>query len=135
MYFKKNLSTTCFLLFLFLSFNVFSQTYREWEDLSVFSINTEEAHATLNLFENESQALKIEKEESPLYQSLNGTWDFTLAKNADEVPVGFHKEDFDRSAWSTIPVPSNWQFHTDDFPLYTKKILTRIKLQKLNTKL
>jgi beta-galactosidase len=91
-----------FILFLNAAF---SQTYREWEDLAVFSINTEDAHATLNLFENEAQALELTKEASPLYQSLNGTWDFTLAKNADEVPVGFHKEDFDRSAWKTIPVP------------------------------
>lgn len=108
-----------FILFLN---SAFSQTYREWEDLAVFSINTEDAHATLNLFENEQQALELKKEASPLYQSLNGTWDFTLTKNADEVPVGFHKEDFDRSAWKTIPVPSNWQFYTDDFPLYTNII-------------
>jgi len=109
------------LCLLFFS-SAFSQEYREWEDLSVFSVNTEEAHATLNLFQNEQQALNLTKEASPLYQSLNGTWDFTLAKNASEVPEGFYRADYDRSDWGTIPVPANWQFHTDDFPLYTNII-------------
>ena len=110
------------LIFILFINSTFSQEYHEWEDLSVFSINTEEAHATLNLFQNEIQALKLNKEQSSLYQSLNGTWDFYLAKNASEVPNGFHKEEYDRSNWETIPVPSNWQFHTDDFPLYTNII-------------
>lgn len=115
----KLVLNVAFLLFIS---STFSQEYREWEDLSVFSINTEDAHTTLNLFQNESQALKLNKEQSTLYQSLNGTWSFYLAKNPLEVPNGFHKEDYDRSNWGTIPVPSNWQFHTDDFPLYTNII-------------
>lgn len=113
--------TSSLILVLFFN-SAYSQVYREWEDLSVYSINTEEAHATLNLFENEDQALSIRKEKSPLYQSLNGTWDFTLAKNVSEVAEGFYLENFDRSEWGTIPVPSNWQFHTDDFLLYTNII-------------
>lgn len=111
---------TFIFLMSFCSMN--SQEYHEWEDLSVYKINTEEPHATLNLFENEAQAEKLIREESTLYQSLNGTWQFNLAKNKSEVPANFYAEDFDRSSWGTIPVPSNWQFHTDDFPLYTNII-------------
>ena len=33
--------------------------------------------------------------------------------------IDFFKIDFDKNDWQKIPVPSNWQFHTDDFPLYT----------------
>lgn len=110
------------LVTVFSSTSIFSQSQPEWEDLSVFSINTQEAHATLNLFQNEKQALELSKEDSPLYQSLNGTWDFKMVKKPDDVPEGFYKEDFDRSSWGSIPVPANWQFHTDDFPLYTNII-------------
>ncbi len=31
----------------------------------------------------------------------------------------FFSNNFNKSDWQKIPVPSNWQFHSDDFPLYT----------------
>ena len=37
----------------------------------------------------------------------------------DFVLKDFYKNDFKKDDWQDIPVPSNWQFHTDDFPLYT----------------
>tara|TARA_B100000809_G_scaffold237914_1_gene258237 strand:- start:31966 stop:35100 length:3135 start_codon:yes stop_codon:yes gene_type:complete len=118
---QLKLNIAAIVLFM-LGVNTYAQDSKEWEDLSVFSINTEKAHATLHLFENTQQAKTQVKEASTLYQSLNGVWDFSLAKNESEVPKGFYKEDFDRSSWGTIPVPSDWQFHTDDFPLYTNII-------------
>ncbi|MDH5609935.1 MAG: DUF4981 domain-containing protein, partial [Cyclobacteriaceae bacterium] len=93
-----------------------------WEDLSVFSVHTEAPHATFVPFSSESTALSLDERESPFYQSLNGEWDFTLSKNPDSQPIGFYKKDFDRSGWQKIPVPADWQFHTDDFPLYTNII-------------
>jgi beta-galactosidase len=109
-------------IYIFAITKLSSQTYREWEDLSVYSINTESAHATLRVYEVENEVFKTDFEDSKLYQSLNGTWDFKLSKNIDQVEDGFYKDSFDRSDWSTIPVPANWQFHTDDFPLYTNII-------------
>ena len=90
----------------------FSQ-YREWEDLSVFKINTEEPH---------SFYIPYNKAGDSLTQTLNGTWDFKLYKIDDEVPEKFYKKSFDKSDWDKIPVPSNWQFHSDDFPVYTNII-------------
>ena len=110
-----------FLLILFTA-TVSAQDSKEWEDLSVFSVNTEAAHATFNLFESTSEAKEKEKEDSKLYQSLNGVWDFNLVKNEKQLVTGFYEDSFDRSEWGTIPVPSDWQFHTDDFPLYTNII-------------
>mgnify|MGYP006061400009 FL=1 len=42
-----------------------------------------------------------------------------MFKNDELVPNDFFKTDFGKDDWQKIPVPSNWQFHTDDFPLYT----------------
>ena len=42
-----------------------------------------------------------------------------MFKNDELVPKDFYKNDFKKDDWQDIPVPSNWQFHTDDFPLYT----------------
>ena len=107
-------------LILFLVF-VFSITAKsqspEWEDLSVFKVNTTAPHAHFKLYKS-----KIEKEKadaSSLEVSLNGRWNFKLYGTPKEAPKDFFKNEFDRSDWGTIPVPANWQFHTDDFPLYS----------------
>jgi beta-galactosidase len=99
-----------------------TQAQDEWEDLSVYSINTVAAHATLKVYTNEKESFDLPFEKSPLYQSLNGPWTFDLVKTPDQVAEGFYKDTYDRSSWGEIPVPSNWQFHTDDFPLYTNII-------------
>ena len=107
-------------LILFLVF-VFSITAKsqspEWEDLSVFKVNTTAPHAHFKLYKS-----KIEKEKadaSSLEVSLNGRWDFKLYSTPKETPKDFFNNEFDRSDWGTIPVPANWQFHTVDFPLYS----------------
>ena len=107
-------------LILFLVF-VFSVTAKsqspEWEDLSVFKVNTTAPHAHFKLYKS-----KIEKEKadaSSLEVSLNGRWNFKLYSTPKETPKDFFNNEFDRSDWGTIPVPANWQFHTVDFPLYS----------------
>ena len=90
----------------------FSQ-YREWEDLSVFKINTEQPHSFF---------IPYDKAGDSLTKTLNGTWDFKLYKIDDDIPKEFYKKSFDKSDWDKIPVPSNWQFHTEDFPVYTNII-------------
>ncbi len=53
--------------------------------------------------------------------SLNGTWRFHLASSVAEAPDGFEREDFDDSAWSSIPVPSSWPMHGYGRPAYTNQ--------------
>ena len=96
--------------FLIFSIILSNAQYREWEDLSTFKINTEEPH---------SFYIPKDINGDSVTKSLNGTWSFKLFKNDELVPKEFYKIDFNKNDWQDIPVPSNWQFHTDDFPLYT----------------
>ena len=111
-----------FIISSIIFYNILNSQYREWEDLSVFSVNTEDPHATFYPFSNENNLLSLDLTKSELYKSLNGTWDFKLFSNADSLPKMFFSNNFNKSNWQKIPVPSNWQFHSDDFPLYTNII-------------
>ena len=57
---------------------------------------------------NKEQARKVLPENSALWQSLDGQWQFHWAKNPDERPKDFYKTDFDASAWDKIQVPMSW---------------------------
>ena len=63
---------------------------------------------------------KLKKEINRAWKS-HSTEDGILnyRRSEKEAPKDFFKNEFDRSDWGTIPVPANWQFHTDDFPLYS----------------
>jgi len=56
-----------------------------------------------------SQAAAMQEQASLFTLSLDGTWQFHLAKNPEERPKDFFKTTFDVSKWKTIPVPANWQ--------------------------
>ena len=49
---------------------------------------------------------------------LNGDWYFYFVSQPSERPVDFYKEDYDVRSWATIPVPSNWEMHGYDRPIY-----------------
>lgn len=53
-------------------------------------------------------------------QSLDGTWQFAIAPNADEGDkLGkFYTDKFDASAFKPIPVPANWTTHGFEEPHY-----------------
>lgn len=54
--------------------------------------------------------------------SLNGDWSFSLAPRLADAPDGVEREDFDDSAWSTIPVPSSWPMLGHGSPAYTNVV-------------
>ncbi|CAI9102953.1 OLC1v1001355C1 [Oldenlandia corymbosa var. corymbosa] len=58
----------------------------------------------------------------PFIKSLAGYWRFVLVQSPENAPVNFHDSGFEDSAWSTIPVPSNWQLHGFDCPIYTNTV-------------
>ncbi|KAI4383912.1 hypothetical protein MLD38_009699 [Melastoma candidum] len=58
----------------------------------------------------------------PYVKSLSGHWKFFLATSPDDVPVDFHDSAFQDSGWDSLPVPSNWQVHGYDKPIYTNVI-------------
>ncbi|KAH9658216.1 Lactase [Citrus sinensis] len=58
----------------------------------------------------------------PFVKSLSGHWKFFLASSPPDVPLNFHKSSFQDSKWEAIPVPSNWQMHGFDRPIYTNVV-------------
>ncbi|VFQ61399.1 unnamed protein product [Cuscuta campestris] len=55
----------------------------------------------------------------PFVKSLSGYWKFSLAPSPSSVPPEFYGCSFQDSEWNEIPVPSNWQCHGYDKPIYT----------------
>ncbi|GAA0630468.1 glycoside hydrolase family 2 TIM barrel-domain containing protein [Streptomyces thermocarboxydovorans] len=91
----------------------------EWNGrISVFRVGTEPPHATLMPYADADQALEADRTRSPYRLSLDGRWKFAHADRPDDRDPDFHRTDLDDSDWDTIPVPSCWQLHGYDSPIY-----------------
>lgn len=80
--------------------------------------------ATLAAWGDESVSASLESaafwvKQLPYVMSLSGYWNFFLVPNPKEAPQKFYEINFDDSTWGTLPVPSNWQMHGFDIPIYT----------------
>ena len=73
----------------------------------VFRVNQLEAHSDHCYYLDYSD---MKKEKNPLFQSLNGQWEFSYSKNVKSRPVNFYEETFDASGFDKIMVPDilNW---------------------------
>ncbi|XP_024021112.1 uncharacterized protein LOC21406722 isoform X1 [Morus notabilis] len=58
----------------------------------------------------------------PFIKSLSGYWKFLLAPSPNKVPENFYDSGFQDFDWGTLPVPSNWQMHGFDRPIYTNVV-------------
>ncbi|MBM4024089.1 MAG: DUF4981 domain-containing protein [Planctomycetes bacterium] len=90
----------------------------DWENPEVVGRNKEPGHCTLMPYPDVEMALAGEREASPFYQSLNGRWKFHCVRKPADRPQDFYKPQFDVSQWAEIPVPSNWELHGYDKPIY-----------------
>ncbi len=91
----------------------------EWNgNIAVFRLGTEPPHSTLMPYADVRQALAGDRTRSPYRLSLDGTWKFAYADRPDDRGADFHRTDLDDSDWDTIPVPSAWQLHGYDRPIY-----------------
>ncbi|MBN1567208.1 MAG: DUF4981 domain-containing protein [Acidobacteria bacterium] len=106
------------LIALFASLGI-SEEKPEWDDVSVFKVHVERPHASMVVYPSSELAVKGDRSQSPWYRSMNGDWKFSCADSPARRPAGFFRQDFDDSAWRTIPVPSNYQLHGCDIPIYT----------------
>ncbi|TQE27420.1 DUF4981 domain-containing protein [Streptomyces ipomoeae] len=91
----------------------------EWNgNMALFRVGTEPPHTTLMPYADVRQALDGDRTDSPYRVSLDGKWKFAYADRPDDRDPDFYGTDVDDSDWDTIPVPSNWQLHGYDFPIY-----------------
>ena len=89
-----------------------------WRDHTVFGINKLDPHASLFPYASREAALADERAASPNYLLLNGHWAFDWQRSPQDRPEGFERPDYDDSAWSTIPVPGNWEVEGYGYPIY-----------------
>lgn len=94
-------------------------TTGEWNGtMDVFQLGTEPPHSTLMPYADTKQALTADRTRSPYRMSLDGTWRFACSDRPGDRDDDFYRTDLDDSSWGTIPVPSVWQLHGHDFPIY-----------------
>jgi beta-galactosidase len=68
------------------------------------------------------EAVKGDRHASEWYQSLSGKWKFFHVEKPAQRNNDFYKDNYDVSGWDEIPVPSSWQLHGYDHPIYTNVI-------------
>jgi beta-galactosidase len=94
----------------------------EWDNPAIVHVGTEKPHATMMVYPSAELARTGERAKSPWFQLLNGNWKFHGSMRPAERPVDFYRPDFSDAAWGAIPVPSSWQMHGFDIPIYTNII-------------
>jgi beta-galactosidase len=92
---------------------------RELEDVTLYGRNRLAPHAFFVPHATLAGALSYERERSPWYRSLNGTWRFRYVPDPASRPVGFWRDDADLTGWDSIPVPGNWEALGFGIPIYT----------------
>ncbi|MFE3034242.1 glycoside hydrolase family 2 TIM barrel-domain containing protein [Streptomyces canus] len=91
----------------------------EWNGaIDLFRVGTQPPHTTLMPYADVGQALAADRTRSPYRLSLDGKWKFAYADRPADRDTDFHRTDLDDTDWDTIPVPSVWQVHGYDFPIY-----------------
>ncbi len=101
----------------------------DWENQSIIGINKEAGHATFYPYATLDE-MTADKAYSEPWQpvtssrvlSLSGTWKFRWSKQPADRPADFYKNNYDVSAWTDIPVPSNWEMQGYGTPIYTNQI-------------
>jgi beta-galactosidase len=94
----------------------------EWDNPAIVKVGTEKPHATMMVYPSAELARSGDRAKSPWFQSLNGQWKFHGSMRPAQRPVDFYRTDYSDAAWTTIPVPSSWQMHGFDIPIYTNII-------------
>ena len=107
----KRLTSYLLLLTSFVCVSLSAEEQHDWENPQIVGINKLPYHATLTL--------PSERALHPEWLSLDGSWQFHWAKNPDERPADFYREDYDTSSWPTIQVPGTWQLQGYGKPIYT----------------
>ena len=101
----------------------FAQPNDEWNGKPrVFEVNRLKPHVTSMPYTTVEEAVKGDRHGSEWYQTLSGTWKFFHVEKPSERNNDFYKDNYDVSGWDDLPVPSSWQLHGYDHPIYTNVI-------------
>ena len=84
---------------------VHSQTFTEWQDPNVNSINRLPMHSSF---------LADESEIFP----LAGNWSFRWVRSADQPPVEFWRPNYVDAGWGKMPLPGVWELNGYGDPVY-----------------
>ncbi|HEX9018034.1 MAG TPA: glycoside hydrolase family 2 TIM barrel-domain containing protein [Anaerolineaceae bacterium] len=88
----------------------------EWEDPQIVGRNRRPMHVPLGAYPDAQSALQGDRKASPFVRLLNGQWKFQLVPSVEAVPQGFFAAEYEDTAWTTIPVPGNWQLPAIPLP-------------------
>ncbi len=113
---------TCLALIAVLSGAALAAERPEWDNPAVVQSGTEKPHATMMVYPTAELARTGDRAKSPWFLSLNGHWKFHGSLRPAARPLEFYRTDYSDTAWRTIPVPSSWQMHGFDVPIYTNII-------------
>jgi beta-galactosidase len=91
----------------------------EWDDPAVLHVGTEAPHATMMVYPSAELARRGDRDASPWFQSLNGTWKFAYSAAPAVRPAGFERPDYDDRSWAPIRVPGNWEIQGFGMPIYS----------------
>lgn len=84
--------------------NIVKAELKWLDDPTVFRVGQLPAHSDHVAYLNENEA---QKQQSSLYQSLNGDWKFHFAKDPTARATGFYQKDCDISGFDSIQVPGH----------------------------
>ena len=95
---------------------IFSEIY--FNDPKITRVGDRGDVAYLIPYQSEECARTFRREASDRYFCLNGEWDFHFYPSALDADEHFYRIDFDTSCFDKIPVPSVWQMHGYEPPIY-----------------
>ena len=119
---KKFLTTTG-LIGLVACAAAWAQPNDEWNGKPrIFAVNALTPHVTSMPYTTVEEAVKGDRHASEWYQTLSGTWKFYHVEKPSQRNNDFYKDNYDVSGWDDLPVPSSWQLHGYDHPIYTNVV-------------
>ena len=96
---------------------------RTWVAPEQSSSNRLPMRSPLVPYPDAATARPDEREASPWFRLLDGSWRFHLVDRPESVSDDFARPDFDDSGWSDIAVPGNWTVQGWDRPHYTNIVM------------
>lgn len=90
-----------------------------WQDVQVTSVGKQKPRTSFMTYDNREKALAGKFENSPYYQSLNGTWKFFFVNSYKDLPTNIIHPETDASGWDNIQVPGNWEVQGYGTAIYT----------------